>query len=80
MISQAIAIQLFPSTIEANVLLGSVSSIGDKAGILRVGVGRGAMEKISDLGRGVSRLFNLGREGRVIVKEVAGVFVDLVGE
>ena len=79
MISQAIAIQLFPSTIEVNVLLGSVSSIGDKAGILRVGVGRGAMEKISDLGRGVSRLFNLGREGRVIVKEVAGVFVDLVG-
>ena len=80
MISQAIAIQLFPSTIEANVLLGSVSSIGDKAGILRVGVGRGAMEKISDLGLGVSRLFNLGREGRVMVKGVAGVFVDLVGE
>jgi hypothetical protein len=70
-------IQLFPSTIEVNRLFGTVSSIGDsdKAGIGR----KGAMESVSDLGRGVSRLFSLGREGRTNVKGVVDVLDDLVG-
>jgi hypothetical protein len=42
-----------------NRRFGKSSSTDDRAGICR----RGAMEKTSDLGRGVSRRFSLGRDG-----------------